>query len=409
MFWNKRQIPPNNKIAFLIPKLHGGGAERAMSYAANALCEEYSVTVIVLNRPDPPEDYYLSDRIRVIWADRYQGKTVPAYLRTVHQIRALKRRERFAVVISFLPEAHFLNIVTRCRERVYISIRNHTGLRRKYVPHDIFGPIAERLHPLADKVICVSEDVARDEAEHFHIPKEKIVVVRNGIDPDNIRAQAACENTDAAFLRFVSEHAFLFATSGRLVIQKGQWHLLRAFRELREEAPEAGLFLLGEGEIEAELRAEAARLGLGDSVFFCGRAVNPFSYLKYADVFVLSSLFEGLPNVLLEAMSMPLPIVADDCPGVREVLTPARPFTTPVTGLTEGEYGLLSPALEDDWPKDPALTVKERFLLDGMRRLYRDPALREHYRQQGEELLKQFTIPQRKAEWEALIRSAMDP
>ncbi|MBR1456465.1 MAG: glycosyltransferase [Oscillospiraceae bacterium] len=408
---SKRPDPAarSGKLLFLIPKLHGGGAERALSYVMNALAEDYEVTVITLDPPDPAQDYYVSDAVRILTADRYRGRTVPSYLGTLRQIRALKRRERFDVAVSFLPEAHFFNILTRTTERVYISIRNHTGLRRRYVPHDIFGPLAERLHPLADKVICVSEDVAHDEAEHFRIPEEKLVVIRNGIRREDILAQAAAENGDTAFLRFAGEHPFLFANSGRLVIQKGQWHLLRAFARLRQDAPEAGLFLLGEGELGERLREEAQRLGLGDAVFFCGRKANPFPYLKYAQVFVLSSLYEGFPNVLLEAMAMGLPIVADDCPGVREALTPRRRYGEAVQGVVHGDFGLVSERLDNNWPETDALSSAEEALYCAMLEAYRDPALRGRCIAAGTRRLGDFTIEQRKAEWETLIREGALP
>lgn len=397
------------KIAFLIPKLHGGGAERAMSYVANALAEDHSVTIITLEQPAPNEDYYLSSNIRIFHADCYCGRNITSYLKTFNQILSFKRKNRFEAVISFLPEAHFFNIITRTSEKVYISIRNHTGLRRKYVHHDIFGPIAERFHPLADKVICVSEDVAIDEYTNFHIPADKLVVIRNGICREDILAQASQENTDNGFLEFADKHPFLFANSGRLVIQKGQWHLLRVFARLREDMPEAGLFILGDGELKNKLEEEANLLKLKNDVFFCGRKTNPFSYLKYAHVFVLSSLYEGFPNVLLEALAMRLPIVADDCPGVRELLTPARPFGEKIQGTVHGAYGLLTEALDNTWEHNSTLSAAENSLLDGMREMAHNYLLRQFYCEKSDEVLADFTIEQRKAEWLQLISTGRAP
>jgi glycosyltransferase involved in cell wall biosynthesis len=107
---------------------------------------------------------------------------------------------------------------------------------------------------------------------------------------------------------------------GRLQRQKAYDVLLQAFPTVLKAFPGATLAILGEGPLERQLKEQAARLGADQAVSFLGFQENPWPYIKHANLFVLSSRFEGLPNVLLEASALGVPVVATDCPGgVREI------------------------------------------------------------------------------------------
>lgn len=109
-------------------------------------------------------------------------------------------------------------------------------------------------------------------------------------------------------------------TIGRLTHQKGQWILLEAMSKFDDIYPDATLTILGEGEMREELQTVAKRLRLDGRVKFLGKVANPQDYLKEADLFILPSLYEGLGVVLLEAMSIGVPVIASDIPAVDEVI-----------------------------------------------------------------------------------------
>jgi glycosyltransferase involved in cell wall biosynthesis len=142
-----------------------------------------------------------------------------------------------------------------------------------------------------------------------------MVRIYNPVDSDRIRSIA----TNAAN-PFVDPGPHLVA-SGRLEHAKGFDLLIDAMLEVRKHIPQAKLTILGSGTLEKELRDQCAALGLTATVKFAGFHSNPYPYYLNADLFVLSSRYEGLPNVILEAMALNTQLVATDCPGgVREVV-----------------------------------------------------------------------------------------
>jgi glycosyltransferase involved in cell wall biosynthesis len=169
-------------------------------------------------------------------------------------------------------------------------------------------------YPRADKIVCVSEFARKDLVENFGIPRAKIVVIYNPVDVERVRRLA-----EASESPYKGPGPHLVAV-GRLWRQKGFDLLLDALAQVRKAIP-ARLTILGEGPLEADLKAQAQKLGLLDSVRFAGFQTNPYPFFKHADLFVLSSRYEGLPLVVLEALALGKPVVAMDCPGgAREIL-----------------------------------------------------------------------------------------
>jgi glycosyltransferase involved in cell wall biosynthesis len=166
---------------------------------------------------------------------------------------------------------------------------------------------------------------------------------------------------------------------GRLTHQKGFDLLLEALAGVRAAGVPARLTIVGVGELEGALAAQAKALGLADVVAIVGFQEQPARFFAHADVFVLSSRYEGMPNVVLEALACGLPVVAFDCPhGVSEI-------------VHDGVNGRLVPA--DDVP---ALTAA---LVD----VLRDPAALPRLRRGIPDALRPFTAPVVSARWNALL------
>ena len=378
---------PVMKILFIIYGLSGGGAERVAVNLMNWLSDEHEITACLLEPRNPEAEYPLSDCVRVVVLPQYKTlEPTTRYLRLASDLFALKQQGKFDVVVSFLELGNFLNAITRSvfGPRSIISIRNHASRKIEFIP-----PPNERVKFMkiqgkcADRVVCVSEDVALDQIEHFGVPKRKVRVINNWINADAVRNQAAAPLDDPVFEAFEQAHPFLFVTAGRLNIQKGQWHLIRAFGKVHEAHPETGLLILGTGRGSADIRPQLEELiraqGLEDCVLMAGFKANPFQYLRSAQVFVLPSLFEGFSNAILEAMSLGLPIVASDCSGVRECLTPGRDSGSVSEGVLYGEYGIVTPVPNGEWLQDEELDDQEAVLFEAMMQLYEHPDLREAY------------------------------
>lgn len=186
---------------------------------------------------------------------------------------------------------------------------------------------ARFLYPLASHVVCVSSGVATSVVKFARLSGENIRVVSNAVVQTDFRSRAS-EPPPHAWLR--ERPAPIFSACGRLVEQKGFDTLLEAFALVRASR-DTRLIILGDGPLKEPLQEQARSLGIEASVDFVGFHANALSFMSHADVFVLSSNWEGMPTVLIEALALGLPIVATDChSGPREL-------------LDDGALGILTP------------------------------------------------------------------
>jgi glycosyltransferase involved in cell wall biosynthesis len=160
------------------------------------------------------------------------------------------------------------------------------------------------LYRRADRVICQTQAMADDLARELNLPREKLIVLPNPVNVEEIRASVA-----AAPNRWTGPGPHLLAI-GRLSPEKGFDLLLQALALVRKQFPETDLLITGAGAKEAALKAERHRLGLDSAVSFAGAVAPPWPYFQGVTLFVLSSRHEGLPNALLEAAAAGVPLVA---------------------------------------------------------------------------------------------------
>ncbi len=200
-----------------------------------------------------------------------------------------------------------------------------------------------------DAVVLVSQADLDEAGQRRLAPAAKLKLVRNGIDLAELASPAFAERAAAARLRLSLEPPII-GTVSRLHRQKGVVHLMRAVPAILEAHPEGRIIVVGGGELEPELRAEVGRLRLDRRFALLGSRSDARELMSLFDVFVLPSLWEGLPLVLIEAAASGKPIVATDIGGSREI-------------ISHGETGLLVP------PADPAA------LAAAVNRLLGDPAL----------------------------------
>lgn len=173
------------------------------------------------------------------------------------------------------------------------------------------------LYPRADAIIAVSEGVKQDLVENFHIRPSKIQVVYNGINRKRVQELSKEKVHDRLWAQ---KNIPVIVSVGSLTPVKNHSHLLKAFKLVRKRL-DCRLALIGEGKLESKLRDEAGKLGVLNDVIFLGLQKNPFKFMARSSLFVLPSLSEGLPLVLLEAMTCGVPVISTDCPtGPGEVI-----------------------------------------------------------------------------------------
>jgi glycosyltransferase involved in cell wall biosynthesis len=209
--------------------------------------------------------------------------------------------------------------------------------------------LARWFYPWADLIITVSKDAKEDLIEVTGINRAKVRAIYNPVVTDHLCTQSR-EPVEHSW--FQGDGPPVILGAGRLEKQKDFETLLRAFRCVRE-VREARLVILGKGSRKEKLKVLAQSLGVEEHVLLPGFVDNPFKYMARADVFVLSSRFEGLPGVLIQAMAAGCPVVSTDCPsGPREI-------------LADGQHGPLVPVGD------------EKALAEGIETVLDDPSSRE--------------------------------
>jgi glycosyltransferase involved in cell wall biosynthesis len=180
-------------------------------------------------------------------------------------------------------------------------------------PH-VWTMFYRRLYPRADAVICLSDAMKKDLAANFAIPPQKLVKIYNPVDIERIRQAASSGGSPYSG---AGPH---LAAAGRFGREKGFDLLLDALPQVLAAYPQAQLALLGDGPCDAALRAQAEKLGVAGAVSFPGMQQNPWRYFLHADLVLVPSRYDGLPNVPLEALAVGAQVVATDCPGaIREI------------------------------------------------------------------------------------------
>src|SRR5699024_9268769 len=222
------------------------------------------------------------------------------FLKRIFLKSKIKKEKQIDVSISFQQNVRFGNIFTKKNNKVIVSVRTFLLKEAKNPLYRFFyKKIIKYMYNKADLIISVSEAIKADLIENFGIRREKVEVVYNFYDIekiDDLAREAINSNHISLF-----DHP-VFITAGRLKKQKGHWHLIRAFKKVKEEITDAKLVILGKGDLEEYFKNLARELQIEEDVHFLGFESNPFKYFLRSDIYVFPSLYEGFPNALNEAM-----------------------------------------------------------------------------------------------------------
>ncbi len=324
-------------ISIFLPDLRGGGAERVMVTLANEFYNSnIDVEFILINR----RGEYFKDVSKGISVTSLDAPKTPGYhaFGAVPGLTRYLRKQTPDVLLSALTRANLVAVIAaelaRSDTRLVLSERNNlstriskgSDLRMHVVPK-----LIRLLYPQADAITAVSDGVAEDLAKTAGLPRGSITVIPNPSVTDTV-LEKQTEPVDHPW--FSTDGPPIVLAVGSLTEQKDFPTLIRAFDRLRNGQP-MRLVILGEGPQRAEIEELVASLDLKSDVDLPGFVDNPFKYMAAADVFVLSSAWEGLPNVLIEAIACGTPVVATDCPsGPREI-------------LEDGKHGPLIPVGDD--------------------------------------------------------------
>lgn len=307
------------RLAFVITGLAPGGAERALTQLALRIDRDQFEPTVISLQPRPvgaqAELVELLERngVPVEFLNARSKFQFPAAVWKLH--RRFKTLQP-ALVQSFLFHA---NVVAASAGRLR-GIPVMAGVRVAD-PSRTRQRVERWIAPWIKQFVCVSQSVADFCERTAGLPREKLTVIPNGVDVAKFRdAQPA----DGASLGLPTGRRY-FISIGRLDHQKGFDWLLPQLPRIFAEWPEYDLLLVGEGTERGSLQAQATELGIQDRVHFLGWRADVPQLLKLADLLLLPSRWEGMPNVLLEAMAAGLPVVTTNVEGAAEILGPLAP------------------------------------------------------------------------------------
>lgn len=378
-----------SNILIIIPTLAGGGAERIASNLSIHLSEEYHRHIVMFDAKKIDYAYkgeVIDLNTKVI--DNPLGKIMNFLIR-IYKVRRIKNELKIDVAISLMEGPNIINIFTKRRDKVIISVRNFKSKSSMGFYGKLYKLLMKVFYNKADIIVAVSKAIKRDLIEKFGLNEEKIMIIYNFYDIEKIN-ELAKEVLEDEYIEIFNNPVVI--TAGSLTRQKGHWHLIRTLKKVKEEVPDAMLVILGQGNLEAYLKKLTKDLGLEKDVHFLGYKKNPFKYIGRSTIYAFPSLFEGFPNALCEAMACGVPVISSDCKsGPREILAPDTDIEQQVKGIEYAKHGILLPVCDGNYYNaNFPLTVEERILAKSIVELYSSKELLEKYSDKVKERIKDF-------------------
>ena len=392
------------KLMLISPMLHQGGFERVCVTTARLLQPYFDVTIIIFDSANIAYDVEGLSIIDIQMGVR-KGKLqkILNIIRRSRKVRKLKKEMQPEIAYSFGPTANMVNAFSRTgKEKVWLGLRNYTDVEEETK--------MRLLVKNADLIVCCSRDIEKSVKIKYKF--NNTAVLYNLYDVDTIRKEAAASDPPLPFSEELKEVGSLQQEPGQLRYlvsmgrddpMKGFWHMIKAFKLVHDQIPEARLILMGAGTFQ-KYKTLAEQLRITDAIYFAGMRRDPYALLKYGEVYLLTSANEGFPNALVEAMTLSLAPVSTNClTGPAEILVRNGDTASLNDQFTEkqkeketpviyGDYGIVVPEMQKEENLDPAdITEEERNLADTVIRLLQDEKLLQSYRQTAARRAGDFT------------------
>jgi len=293
------------KIALYLNNLWGISATARIAYMlAKYFVEKHHKVLFIVNKP--PIEIAKEFPVKVL---KGKGEILRSY-----ELAKLSKEENIDAVLSFMrPQSNVSGLANRFfikSKTVFIgSVHNSDN----YLTYNRFYQLPYRylekwLLEGNDKIVAVSKAGKKDLGEAFFINPHKVEVIYNPIDTKWIKEKA--EEPIEPDLEEIFENYHVLINVARMETQKGLHHLIDIFERINRNLPKTRLVLIGDGSLRSELEKKVSQKGLKDKIFFLGWRKNPFPYVAKSKLFLLTSLWEGLPMVVLESLSLETPVVA---------------------------------------------------------------------------------------------------
>ena len=360
------------RIAFVITELEVGGAERCMVNLATRIDRDRFEPQVYSLAPRPPKNRDQLTR-------QLEEAGVPVHcigatssFQVFKAIRHLKRlllAQSPDILQTFLYHANVVGTIAGSRAKVPAIA---TGIR--VADPTRWRHLAERWFTRsANRIVCVSRAVAEFSRKVGRLPEQEIVTIPNGVDLSRFTAGNACDLSEFS----IPKDALVAVCVGRLEYQKGIDWLVDLWPKIVARIPNGHLLLVGDGRDRAQLENRVNELKMDSAVHFAGRRQDVPELLSSCQLLILPSRWEGMPNVLLEAMASAMPVVSTNVEGVGQLLGPYGEQQTADFGDTPSFVNRICSLLADEsirqrLGQDNKSRVAGQFSLDRMVRAYQD-------------------------------------
>ena len=414
------------KILFFTHHLSQGGAEktvRMISEYINSQCTDMKSYVCVVY--DDPDVHRTMQNVIVLKHRSEPGdnrfRKAFNVLRQIREVKQIKKKLNIDVCVSFLPGADIINVFSAVGETEYVAVRSRESL----FVHNIWKKIyVKTSYRKCDRIIAVSDVVRHDVISYFGVDEGNVQTIHNAVvqtesddyivsDEHTIGDVHASSDVSvmnvgkATDMQEFAQGRRIVINVGRLSKEKGQIHLIRAFYKVASDMQDACLCIIGEGDEKARLEKAIDHYHLNDKVMLAGFRKNAYDYMKQADIFVLSSVIEGMPNVLLEAMQNGLPVISTEC-GAREILAPGTDVMYRTAEADIAQYGILVPLcaenIDDVIDLNDGLSPQELIMAENIEKMLNDKELSDGYRNRNAECLESYSVENIMKQWIDILK-----
>ncbi len=303
------------KILFILPSSQCGGAEKVLLTIIKHLSRNRFTLFLALIDSDGPLFNRIPNDVALFSFNRKRvSRSFFPILKTVWKLRPdIILTSLFHLNLAFI----LLKPLFPRNTKVFIRESNLPSflLNRERSPK-LFALLIKLFYSKADRVICLGNSMRDDLINHFRVPSKVILNIGNPVDIDYIK------KLSNDYKNPFDKNKVNFLAVGSLTSQKGFDILVDAMESISKERLNLHLSILGDGPLKRKLKRLVSQKGLSSFISLCGFKDNPYPYFYHADHFVLSSRYEGLPNVVLESLALGTPVIAFDNPGcIRDIIT----------------------------------------------------------------------------------------
>lgn len=343
------------KISFITDTLSSGGSERVMSVLANELSKRNKVEIICLSGKE--SFYPICNNVKLVFLEDKYGKSLLKKF-----LWLSKNIHSDSLVIPFMVNVYIFTLTALMFKKVKIIVSERNDPKT----HPVFIRILRKiLIWRAQRVVVQTQDIAN----YFpHLMREKIGIIYNPISDKYIWKSG-----------LKADKKKVIITVGRLSPQKNHVMLINAFAKVSEKYPEYQLHIYGEGEIRRKTETYIKKKGLDEKVILKGRCNNLGEVLPHAEIFAMSSNYEGMSNALIEAMYVGIPVVTTAVSGTKEL-------------IEDGINGFVVP-IED-----------EKAFAEALMKLVEDNTLREQFAEKEVEIINKVQPSIILKQWETIIK-----